>query len=247
MFNPVQFYEFSKRRISPLLNNLISYYNGSSLSDLTGLNPITTNNGVTFTTGIIGNSFNFTGNPRFLDIADSPTTRFGSSIPFSISIWIFPQTNTTQFGKWLVSKRLGTGADNSEEYQLLLTPSYSIEFAKFNATSPLSNFIVAAGPTIPLNQWSHLVIADDGSSNSNSTKIYLNGVLFNSTYSLTGTFTGMGISIAKTRIGLAQFNQASSLQFAGRLDEIASYKNRELTQSDVTNLYNGGVGKTYPF
>ena len=247
MFNPIQFYEFGRTRISLLLSNLIAYYNGSSLSDLTGTNNIFTNNGVTFTTGIIGNAFNFSGNPRFLDIANSATTRFGSASPFSISIWVFPVTNTAAFGGWLINKRVGNGANNSDEYQLLLNPSYVVKFGKFNAINPGSNFTTAEGPTLPLNQWSHLVIADNGSTNSNSAKIYLNGVLFNSIYSLNGTFTGMGQSTVNTRIGLPKFNTSSDLQFVGKLDEIALWKNRQLTQSDVTNLYNNGSGKTYPF
>ena len=246
MFNPVQFYEFGKSRGLSLLNNLIAYYNGNSQISSTGSNDLIANNRVTFASGIIGNSFEFASNPAFADVPNSTSTQFGNLSPFSISIWIFPTSNTTQFAKWVISKRLA-GGNNSDEYQLLLTNSYVVNFSKFNAISPGSNFTRAVGPTLPLSQWSHIVIADDGSTNANSTKIYFNGALFNSTYTGSGTFTGMGISNATTRIGLAQFNQGGGFQFAGRLDEIGLYKNRELSQSDVSALYNAGAGITYPF
>tara|TARA_R110000782_G_scaffold201646_1_gene290318 strand:- start:362 stop:1105 length:744 start_codon:yes stop_codon:yes gene_type:complete len=247
MFNPVPFYEFGKSKITPLLSDLISYYDGSSQYDLVGANDISQNIGVSFTSGIIGSAFNFSGNPKFLDIADSFTTRFGSTSPFSISIWVFPVTNTATSGGWLINKRFGNGASNSDEYQIYLSPSYVVTFNKFNVTSPLSNYIQANGPTLPLNQWSHLVIADNGSTNANSANIYFNGVLFNSIYSPNGTFTGMGISNATTRIGLPRFNTTRNFQFVGKLDEIGLWKNRQLSQSDVTKLYNGGSGRTYPF
>jgi len=71
--------------------------------------------------------------------------------------------------------------------------------------------------------------------------IYLDGVKASSIKS--GTYPGMANTSSVLRIG----NSFSNEFFNGKIDEVGIWKNRKLTDADVSELYSGGVGKFYPF
>lgn len=92
---------------------------------------------------------------------------------------------------------------------------------------------------LPLNTWTYLTATYDGTTGENGMKLYINGVnVANQTLSLTGMANSTGDNV----LGYYGFGGTSS--FIGRIDEVGIWS-RELTQEEVINLYNSGLGCTY--
>jgi hypothetical protein len=88
--------------------------------------------------------------------------------------------------------------------------------------------------------WSHAVITYDGNEilDSNKVKIYINGI--SSTVQVLGNIsipTNLNASVSDIKIGQ---------NLNGAMDEVGIW-NRKLSQNEVTELYNNGIGKQFPF
>jgi hypothetical protein len=97
---------------------------------------------------------------------------------------------------------------------------------------------VFSSNVLSINPWYHVVVTYDGSKLANGIKIYIN----NSNTTLTtnyDTFTGSSINSQIVQFGRAGLG---GTHFNGIMDEIAIY-NKELTPSEITQLYNEGNGK----
>ena len=87
-----------------------------------------------------------------------------------------------------------------------------------------------------LSTWYHLVFTYDGSTLDTGLKMYINGSITPSIPSTVGTYAGTTQTIFNTRIGE---NVSSSIQnFNGQMDELHLWKGRELSASEVTDIYN---------
>src|SRR5690606_38455355 len=85
------------------------------------------------------------------------------------------------------------------------------------------------------NRWAHVVAVHD--SVNNELRIYLDSFKTQTNSYSSGVFDGpTSFAIA------APFGGATSLTFGGRIDEVGYWKNRALTDDDVTELYNNGNG-----
>ena len=94
---------------------------------------------------------------------------------------------------------------------------------------------------IPLNVWTNVIITNNGSKTNSGIKIYKNSVLQSVLSDNQGTYTG-GVAVSsnyKLNIAGASID-AGSLYDKGLLDEI-TFINKELNQTEVTELYNGGT------
>jgi hypothetical protein len=83
------------------------------------------------------------------------------------------------------------------------------------------------------NNWHHVIVTYDGSSNVNGVKVYVDGELMNLTThfnSLTGTISGTGFGVD---IG----SRPTQKFFDGTIDEVKIY-NRALTENQVKSNYN---------
>lgn len=89
--------------------------------------------------------------------------------------------------------------------------------------------------TIGSNQWYHIAATFDGTT----VKIYVNGALQTSTaQTYIPTF-----NTTTARAGNANSNE--DLPMNGYIDELGVW-NRALTYTEISTLYNGGTGLTYP-
>ena len=186
----------------------------------------TTVGGLTYTAGKSGNAFTFNGTTSYINYS-ADVFKFTSD--FSISFWY--NTSSTSFQSLIdcysnVAGKRGWAIQNT---------GTSINFKTFKDNVTYSDLSY----TISTNTWHHIsVVRKSGIS----TKMYINGTLavsdsvttdqnYLSNYSLIGAINDGGLL----------YNYAS-----GKLDEISMWS-KELTSTEITDLYNTGTGKFYPY
>jgi len=232
------------------LTDLVAYYSfdSSNATDIhTGTHNGTVVGSPTFPSGINSNCIDFgnNGNLYYVDVADSADFSFTNGtndLSFSISMWV-NFSAISGFGNWLINKRNATSG--GDEWQFVYY-SGLLRFVKFDKTSNTIIQEASFSFTPTTNVWYHMIYSEDGSQTFAGMKIYLNGVSQTLTNSSSGgTYTGMNNGSSIVRMGMSAWAAADALKHRGKLDEIAIWKNRELTSTEVTELYNAGAGKFY--
>ena len=213
-----------------LIDNIVAYWNlnddgsgGVSLADSTGNGyALTNNNGVTLGTGIIA------GDAVFDPLAlNSLTVPFSIGSDFSISAWV----NVTEFDGGPVV--LGSSSDDTAP--AIVTAFNTTYFFYGNNGDGDCNPATPASP-LSTGTWNHIV--GTVSSSTSTCRYYVNGTLISEDpYTNLGEFSDIQLGAYDARF-LTTFN--------GQLDEVGVW-NRALTGSEVTQLYGGGSGLTYPF
>jgi hypothetical protein len=235
-----------------LLQNLVAYwnFNGSGVDSVSGITPIL-DTGVTYNnSSILGTSVSTTTNTSILRYAHRDDFNFTNGIndlPFSFSFWVFFTSFNTGFGNWLINKRNAT--TGGDEYQILYSASsqtLTLLKIQFNNNNILQ---AVRTPTnfFNINTWYHISITDGGTANFNDMNIYVNSVnVTNFRGNINGTYTRMPQSTISLGMLNANWGPGFDLRHLGRLDEVAIWKNRVLTQEEISFIYNNGAGRTYP-
>jgi hypothetical protein len=239
-------YIFGRKYGSNFLTNLVGYYPfNSNANDLSGKGY----NGVfagspTYVTGKVGNAINF-GNEnisRYVDILDNNDFSFTNGttgVPFTISLWV-NLTATSLTGNFFINKRSALNNGN-DEWQFIFFQN-RVQFFKFqfNNNSIFQNIASSLNPFL-LNTWYHICYTDSGSGAVGSGKLYINGSLNTAINANSGgTYTRMNNGNNLTRIGLNSWSPSFDLKHRGLIDELAIWKNRELTATEVAELYTKG-------
>jgi hypothetical protein len=221
---------------STLLNNIEAYWNlndngsgGVSLVDSTGnSNTLTNNGGVTLGTGIINGDAVFLGNysqsiEQSLSCGSLFTPGTGN---FSISLWANSTTNATTY-----PAVIGCEYTNFSIYFLDNIVPDGIRVACAGGSD------ISIPSVADYNLWYNIVF----SRNAGDVSIYLNGNLVG-----TGTNNGFIDFTTPNPLYLGENSYGIDTCFNGQIDEVGIWS-RSLTGSEVTELYNGGSGITYPF
>jgi len=213
-----------------LIDNLVAYYklDGNS-NDSVGSNN-GTDTSITYSAGNgkIGQGAGFNGSSRI----SLPSGAYISATAFSLSAWIKISSNPASAAQVLTSD-----SDANRRWQFGVNPEGTIRFIRFNdANSVISNFNSTG--TVTNNTWHHIVAVFD---NSVGSKIYINGTQDGSD----AVTTSNKITSGTVAFG-SQTNTTPLEYFTGSIDEGAIYS-RALSALEVTSLYNGGAGLTYPF
>ncbi len=167
----------------------------------------------------------------YVDCGDNSNLSFGNGVtdsPFSISVWI-KMTDATKFriiGKYGATNLeylLATGGDDKIVFNLYQNSIGARIGRKYNTT--LTSFE---------GQWIHLVATYNGNSSTSGLKIYINASRVDDTDSTLGSYTAMENTTQPLYIGKLTTTYANGL-----IDETAIF-NSELSQSDVTTIYNSG-------
>lgn len=247
-----KFTEMNKKHIlwwmgggSPLLTSLISYWKfDSDANDSVGSN----NGAVTgcgTTTGIIGNCYTFSAGAQYITVTDAANLSFGDNSndsAFSFSAWVYP----TNFAatRFLLSKRGASGTAQAE-YSVAIDTSGKINFGIFSQLGATAYLLNTSNVALTSGAWNHVVITYSGSKTFAGLKVYKNGVLSTGdTNNSTGSYVAMNNGTANLVLGNNSWNQSQAL--LGNLDEVGLW-GKELSQSDITSLYNSGAGRQYPF
>ena len=207
-----------------------------------GVDNVTFVNGCTFTDGKIGKAFLFDGVNDYITLPDD-SLNFTSN--FSYSFWI-KTNNDANYGIIIGNLQNPRGS-----YGFAHGYCYWLEYGKIVTQYKNGNNItksITSVTSVSNGQWNHVVITYNPGSgtNGNSTgnKIYINGFLDVSGQTLdavgnTITYT----SPMKPCIGARNFNgtPGTCIPFSN-IDAISIWQ-KELTQAEVTELYNSGNGK----
>ena len=179
-------------------------------------------------------SIELDGIDDFVDCGDNDNLSFGDSVsdsPFSISAWIkFDNIGSRQ---GIVAK---FNATNNCEYSFFLESNNTLKAYLFDGAS--TNIRGKASTVMTTGVWNYVTFTYDGQGGStayNGIKIYLNGVDISSSNVTLNTYTAMHNMSASLTIGEYFGNYIS-----GNIDEVSIF-NTELSASDVTSIYNGGV------
>lgn len=196
-------------------------------ADSVGALDLTDNNTVTSGTGKVGTCALFTcANSERLSVADAAAIDIDDG--WSVQYWI--NIASGQVGgagdyQYVYAKRVGeTGVqdfiqnDAGTWYLYVGTGTTAFGGTKVNVA-------------LSVDTWYHVVIYYNGASS----KVYINGS--SNSVSLNGITT----NAATLLVG----GSTSTDAWAGSIDEFGIW-NRELTQTDVDNLYNSGSGLAYP-
>ena len=222
---------------STLLNGLQVYYKLENLTDSSGNSLTLTNHGtVTFTAGKVNNAANFvSASSQYLSDANATPYQMGTG-NFSYAFWvkfrIFTEKGIVDYGQ--------SGA----------SPGWAVDTVPLGGSAAGFQVSLSDGSTAPnypyLNsthtwndgQW-HLVVVTY--SRSGNMVLYVDN-LNEGSVSLS---TNRG-SVNSTNGFTLGANYAGGVLFDGSIDEFGLW-NRVLTSTEITHLWNGGAGTTYPF
>ncbi len=174
--------------------------------------------------GEIGKALRFGGTADYVEVPDSASLRVTDTI--TIAAWVFRQVNT---GTWerIVAKSDATLYD----YWLQISASTyasSIGGGFMDSAGTARNILdTTTGPTVPLNQWTHLAFVYDGTF----VRGYMNGQQVES----------VNIGPYKIRTGARPLwvgRLQNAYAFQGLIDEACVFS-RALTQAEIQGIMNG--------
>jgi hypothetical protein len=214
--------------VSSLLTGLYTVYKAENNANDSVLGTFangTAIGGLTYSAGKSGNAFTFNGTTSYINYS-ADLFKFISD--FSISFWY--NTSSTSFQSLIdcysnVAGKRGWAIQNT---------GTAINFKTFKDNVTYSDLSY----TISTNTWYNIIIVRKSVT---STKMYINGTLVASDSVVTDQNYLSNFSlIGAINDGGVLYNYAS-----GKLDEIDMWS-KELTATEVTELYNAGTGKFYP-
>lgn len=225
---------------STLLNNLVSVYKAeNNANDSLGTNNGSGIGGITSTTGKSGNAFNFNGTTAYVDMGDVMDVGTSS---WTYSIWI----NANNVSSGLLFAKGRAAGLSGRVWAGFNTGKLYFAFDKSNGLS----IVIETTTTYSTNTWYNFTCVLDRSSNL---KMYVNGLL--ASYTSTHDTNDMTPYIStnynnNTPFRLGCFTQSDNVTayafYNGKLDEFNVW-NRVLTPTEITELYNSGSGKFYPY
>ncbi len=137
---------------------------------------------------------------------------------------------------FLIANYKNSGSNNYGYYLYYHDVTQSIRFGILNGATS-GEIVTTQIPT--LNVWTHYVITR---KKSTVTKIYKNGSLITPTSSTNPTLDASYLPNTTTSLGAYLGNN----KYSGWMDAV-NFWTKELTASEILQLYNSGNGKQYPF
>lgn len=219
-----------------LTTNLVSYWNlqGNS-NDIAGGGNNGTDTNVNYGTmfGKIaeGGQFYNGGTHSEINLGTPSNLQTAGNPPFTISCWFY---NTGVPVNGVASMFSSRKSASNNGYQLWYQTSDNKLHANIQTNSGQQS--VTSTATATQNAWHYAVYTLDASFNW---ALYLDGAASGSGTFTSGTFDGGPVFIGDGQ-------DVGVFPWQGNLDEIGFW-NRAITSAEVTQLYNGGAGLTYPF
>lgn len=223
-----------------LADNLVAYWklDGGSTADSTANAYNLTNTGASSVAGKIVDGFSFNGTSNYMTAASN--SNFNSKV-FSISFW-FKTTSTALIRpiskEWNGDfRKYGFLFNGYWNGSTTITSNKTISMFIGTSSGFQSNVYFTTTNSNDGN-WHHVAVT----FNYGVMAMYYDGVLkYSNTFSDTmpasnSAMLHVGCGYSATRYGY----------FPGTLDEIGFWT-KELTSTEVTDLYNSGLGISYPF
>ena len=215
----------------------------NSTNDVYGINHGTAQGGLTYTTGKSGNAFTFNGTTAAVSL---PTNMFNSFTgDFSISTWLYiPTIYLTSDTIYLLSNLYAPSWAVNFKGFALFTNGNNIYFRLADGSSVSGNtgfYTLSHAATLSSNTWYHIVATRKGSTGS---KIYLNGSLVASDSNTVNAVMHTTMTPQIGRMYIQGVQNGYYAPNASKIDELNIW-NKELSSTEITDLYNSGNGKFY--
>jgi len=183
----------------------------------------------------VAKAFCFNGGAcgRYLIAPNESDYDFQNNQKFTLAAWIFPMCGGAGFDG-LIVKRCNIATT---------LPGYSLDYCN---TSSNVGFQIASATCVwsvdsvacsaPNCMWTHVVVTYDAQLNQNGMKVYINGEL-NAT-GTSCTITGSMLNNCALTLGATT---SGIRDFAGRMDDVRVFADKELTLCQVASLYHDGA------
>ena len=212
--------------------DIVSYYkldesSGTNAEDVvSGLNLTCSNGVMNGTSGVIGNSADFTGGTyHCLDTGLATTST-------SISIWL-KSSVVGGVSQYIIDHR---GVPDPSGHLMLWQNGANLEFLDgANGHNTIDGIADVFN-----NSWNNVVLTFTGTT----LRYYLNGVNIGGNITISATSFDSGEVVVLG--GISPAGGTASVAYAGLIDEIGVW-DRILNQTEVTELYNDGNGLIYNF
>lgn len=219
-----------KGSTSTLNIGLVAAYNANNnANDSFGGNNGTATGGLTYTTGKIGQAFDFNGTNAYVK---PPNNLLSFTGDFSVSFWL--KLGSLGQSSYIIDS---AGFNAGTAGWVVNLVSGNLQFSIYN-NNTLSQ-IVANYVLTSTSVWYHVVITSKSGYNA----IYINNSLIMSN---TSTMRPNYISQPYNIPFIGVFKTANTQFFSGSIDSLYFWQ-KELTLFEITQLYNSGNGKEYLF
>lgn len=175
-------------------------------------------------------SLDFDGSNDWVDMGNTPELDFEHTDPFSTSCWF---KNVGMTGTVAVmGKRVGTSTGRG--YVVLVNTAGVVNWVLRSGSGNLVH-VASVGVNVNDGNWHHICCTYDGSVDASGATVYVDGE--ETTTIIANTLTTTLSNSASFALG----SQGGAILFEPiRVDEAAVY-DKELTPSEVTTIYNGGL------
>lgn len=219
--------------------NLVSYWKldeaSGTIADSHSSNDGTVSGATYGATGIINDCLSFDGSNDYVTMGDVIDHDF-TNTAFSINLWMKMDTKTSN--NTMVSKHASSSP--WQGYSFTYDSSGRIEID----VTGTGGIVVRKTHTLNTGTWYMLTMTYDGSGNASGVSFYVDGSALTS---LTLSQDNLTVSPSTSfPFNISGRNNAGLNPFDGVIDEVSIWT-RELSSSDVSDLYNSGSGLAYPF
>jgi hypothetical protein len=180
--------------------------------------------GVSFATGVVGQTAKFNGSSGYIGIPNYSS--FNNMKAFTLAAWIYP----TAFNAYnsIISK-----VDPNRDFNLQLYANGKIN-VHFAYGSTYYN--CTGDNPVPLNKWSHVAAVWTGTK----WQLYYNGILVKE-----ADYTGFVPPWTGTQMEIGCLNHYSDSMFNGKIDEVKVFKGK-LTADQIKAEYANGIAAHAP-
>jgi len=221
--------------VNPLWDDLQAYYTADNTpNDALGNYNGTLVNGATYGSGIINQGFSLDGVNDYVDLGNN----FDND-----------GTQAQSFSLWVKLNTLSTFAFVSKMNHSIPFNGWAVQLVGSKANLVFSNNATGGlyaqtenTQVLTTNTWYHIVATYDGSKSASGIKIYIDGSIGTQNI-IKDTLSTNSTSSTGIKATISSRN-GSSIFTNGIIDEVGIW-DRELTASEVTELYNSGAGKQY--
>ncbi len=190
-----------------------------------------------YTSGEIGQAFNFDGGNDYVEFGDVNVIDNATSL--SSCAWvkhnsvtdddiIFSKTNGTDDGIFFMRDDVGAGTGRTDMYKIYIAESSGTD----------NVYIEGANNSSPLGKWTFVCFSFTENA-ANGLRLYVNGVEDANSPASTVGIIGIDSVAQPLRIGM---RSDTVWAFNGSIDDVRIY-NRVLSSSEITALYNSGISK----
>jgi len=225
---------------STLNTGLYAVYNAdNSPNDSFGSNNGTLINGATYATGKINQAFSFDGVNDYLSLPNN-SLNLGSSAAYSFSCWV----NYTGFGQYVIYSNNNNGFSTA-----ILLSIQSEKIVIFHLNAGGQDFFTQQ-TTLTQSSLQNITVTISALGELrvyvNAVAITLNGYLGGTNYTRNFTVFPIWSGTFFSTIGADIYLGSPERSINGLID-MPTFWTKVLTPSEVTELYNGGNGKQYPY